>query len=42
MSFFLRNGCPEFDQVIHRFSSPEALFLPSLVGLEGPGIHEAT
>ena len=38
--FYLRNPCHEFDQVILRFKCPEALFQPSLLGLEAAGIHE--
>jgi actin len=39
--FYLRNLCHEFDQVIQRFECPEALFQPSLLGLEAAGIHES-
>jgi actin beta/gamma 1 len=38
--FYLRNVCLEFDQDLYRFQSPEALFQPSLLGLEAAGIHE--
>lgn len=35
-------GGPNLSQSLRRFRAPEALFQPSLVGLEGPGIAEMT
>jgi hypothetical protein len=30
------------DIVCHSFRAPEALFQPSMIGLEEPGIHQTT